>query len=128
MDAKPEGQKGTQLTRRDMQSSPEMPEIYYGAHLINSLSLLKDVTYQEIIVWANSFKPRFKIKRWEAEAMVRLMKSYESMSRKAVKKTCPPPYMTNEGGMAQFDSQWAAMKASVPTAMMGMPMTGAVDG
>ena len=119
LDSTPEGYP---VTRRQVNPGANMPEVHYGLHLINYLGDFKEVTYEEIDRWANSFNPKIELQRWEAVAMVKIKRAYDSMSIKARKKNCPAPYRT--GKKISLKDARKIAKSMIPKGMMGKPISG----
>lgn len=88
-----------------------MPEIDYGAHLIEYVFKFGDISYTEILSWCEL--TRTPLTAWEAETMIRIKSSYDSMKQKSEDKDIPAPYLSNEAQLIeqvnqQFDDLWGA--------------------
>lgn len=95
-----------------------MPELGYGAHLLNRFAYFKEVSYQEIDSYCRLSGEN--IPGWEAQAMVTAMKAYQNMEHKARERACPSPLLSEEEAqMAIADSAFSAARAGSSTESMG---------
>lgn len=80
-------------------AAPKMPEIKYGAHLIEWLQdagvvdikdgRLVKLSFAELQAWASMTGRR--LTWWEAETLAKMSESYASWSAKSGKADCPSP-------------------------------------